>query len=59
MNGQLRLIGGSAASEGRVEVCVDQQWGTVCDNGFSNTDAGVVCGQLGFSRFGKNQTSFS
>ena len=50
INGLIRLIGGRLPSEGRVEVCADQQWGTVCDDFFDSTDAGVICGQLGFSR---------
>ena len=34
---------------GRLEVYINDHWGTVCDNGFTNTSANVVCQQLGFS----------
>ena len=43
----IRLIGGSRASEGRVEVCFNDIWGTVCDDGWNDVDASVVCRQLG------------
>ena len=33
--------------EGRVEVCVDEHWGTVCDSSQEGI-AGAVCSQLGF-----------
>lgn len=50
-SGDIRLAGGSLNSEGRVEVCYNHQWGTVCDNGWNPVDANVACSQLGFSRF--------
>ena len=54
-DGQLRLAGGNIANEGRVEICMNNVWGTVCDNSWGATDATVVCRQLGYSRQGQNQ----
>lgn len=47
-------MGGSTDIEGRVEVCIDETWSTVCDNGWLTTEANVVCKQLGFAIRGAN-----
>ena len=51
--GDIRLMGGSNEYQGRVEVCNDGEWGTVCDDDFGTEEAKVVCRQLGFSDAGK------
>ena len=48
-NGEIRLRDGTFKSEGRVEVCVNGTWGTICDTSWDDNDARVVCGQLGYS----------
>ena len=51
-HGQIQLRGGWTSREGRVEICVDGTWGTVCDDGWNYNDARVACRQLGFPTLG-------
>ena len=62
-NGDLRLARGSISSttytSGRLEIFISGQWGTVCDDSFSITDANVACRQLGFLRASSNPITAS
>ena len=46
--GEVRLQDGPNVREGRVEVCINNAWGTVCNNLFGSIDATVTCTQMNF-----------
>ena len=48
-NGDVRLLGGGFENEGTVEVCLNNLWGLVSDEGWTDADARVVCNQLGYT----------
>ena len=55
----MRLAGGRVENEGRVEICVNRRWSTICSNSFwgfhwDSEEARVTCRQLGFSRMQPN-----
>jgi deleted-in-malignant-brain-tumors protein 1 len=45
----VRLVDGVTSDDGRVEICFNGLWGSVCDNSWDYRDARVVCQQLGYN----------
>ena len=52
--GSIRLVGGTTAEEGRVHICYNGVWSTVCQDTFDVADATVVCRQLGHNTVGES-----
>lgn len=53
IDGDVQLVGDHRYDHfGRVEVCVNGDWGKVCNDSWTNHDASVVCRDLGFSPYG-------
>ena len=48
LGAELRLVDGTGDHEGRLEIRHEGQWGTVCDDYWTDVEAGVVCRILEF-----------
>lgn len=44
----MRLEEGHSELEGRLEVCFSQRWGTVSNDGWTQTNTKVICNHLGY-----------
>lgn len=47
----VRLVGGTTANEGRVQICLNNVWGTFCyRESYSsyNVDANIICKAVGY-----------
>ena len=55
----IRLVGGNSSNQGKLEVCVNSAWGSVCDSAgvFTSDEAKVVCRQLGILQIESNKFS--
>lgn len=56
-NGAVRLMGGDDNS-GRVEVCINDMWNSICSSGFDDNDARVLCRSANLASSGKCDESF-
>ena len=50
VEGEVHLVNGATENEGTVELCLNNLWGLIADSGWSQSDAEVVCRQLGYSK---------
>ena len=59
-DGNVRLVNGRQPHEGRIEICFNETWGTICDwiypLSWNRTQADVVCKQLGYPQAGEATT---
>ena len=53
-DGELRLAGKVTATSGRLEVCYNRAWGTVCSYAWGTTESRLACQLLGFQAYGIN-----
>ena len=56
--GDIRLVNGATPNEGRVEICFNNQWGTICDDSWGVAEAQVVCRQLNYTVNIQNSVPF-
>ena len=53
IDGTIRLMEGESEFEGRLEVCINDRWGTVGSNGWTKIDEQVICNDFGYDLAGK------
>ena len=46
----VQLVDGPSPNEGRVLICINRVWGTLCISGIHYNDVGVICLELGYHR---------
>ncbi|XP_062596439.1 antigen WC1.1-like [Saccostrea cucullata] len=55
--GSIRLQSGSSPNEGRVELSINNTWGTICDDAWTETEARVVCQMMGYTGIATPRTA--
>ena len=48
----MRLNGSPVKNSGRIEICIETTWTSLCDQSLDFKDAQVVCKELGYSPYG-------
>ena len=51
-DGTIRLVNGTDKYEGRVEICYNEEWGSICGGFWTVQDSIVACRQLEFPTSG-------
>ena len=51
-SGEVQLVDGKSKYEGRLEVCYEGSWTSLCSYGVNSRVAAVVCRQLNFTTIG-------
>ena len=46
----VQLVDGFSLNEGKVVICINRVWVTLCNNGIDQNYARVVCLELGYQR---------
>ena len=49
IEGEIQLASGRNYTEGRLEICLNNEWGSVCDEMWDITATHVICRQLGLA----------
>ena len=57
--GELRLVEGHSVTNGRVEICIEERWGTVCGDSWDIVEVEVICRQLDYLESGRNFNLFT
>ncbi len=47
INSHVMLFGNRLNNTGRAQICINNVWGTICDNGISSSELRVICRQWG------------
>ena len=56
--GAIRLAGGTSPANGRVEVCSNGFWTSLCSTNFDTAEADIVCAEVGYQGLGSTYGAY-